>query len=609
MDTRHICQNCQRPLAPDTPMGLCPQCLIKAGFRSGLETGTATDRRPGFVPLPIEALAKVFPQLEILGLIGQGGMGAVYKARQKQLHRVVALKILPPGIGAERGFAERFTREAQALAQLNHPGIVTLYEYGQVQGDALSKLDSQAAAPNPPPPLCFFLMEYVDGVNLGETLAHGRIPPPEAMSLVAQICDALQFAHDQGIVHRDIKPENILLDRRGRVKVADFGLAMLRGGETEPAVGGGSPLSALALTEAGKVVGTPRYMSPEQLERPGRVDHRADIYALGVVFYQMLTGELPGRSIEPPSQKVPLDVRLDEVVLRALERAPERRFQHASDLKTRVELIAGAQSSSAQAGQPPLASGPLRRASRRLQLAAALIILAVVAGILLAPALRDRRPPPTLADPLGVAIQTIRNEIGRQLREAGATYDELQVTLAGQRPNGQPFQVSYRGLRHFKGTDGSTPRPDGTFRMDYIGAGQWQGALAGTRFTVSVASKENINVPFVNDPAVLGEWKSVDFVADPADFDPSKPPTAGELPFPGITFLPEGKTPQPWLTWTRGLLIHHGDQTASHYEIRQVKGRACLFLEWKSGDFTISGKKPHYYVLQQNSTTIQRSNQ
>ncbi len=210
-------------------------------------------------------------------------------------------------------------------------------------------------------PLYYFLMEFVDGVNLRQLLHAGRVSPREALAIVPQICDALQFAHDQGIVHRDIKPENILLDRRGRVKVADFGLAKIVGGRA------GSPLPAAtwwsdigditdgahgvtrptsAFTDAGKVMGTPHYMAPEQMEHPGEVDHRADIYALGVVFYQMLTGELPGKKIEPPSTKVQIDVRLDEVVLRALEKKPELRYQQASELKTQVETIAATPASS-----------------------------------------------------------------------------------------------------------------------------------------------------------------------------------------------------------------------------------------------------------------------
>jgi len=253
-------------------------------------------------------------------------MGVVYKARQKQLDRFVALKILPPEVGQDSqdsAFAERFTREARALANLNHPGIVTLYEFSQADGQF------------------YFLMEFVDGVNLRQLLETGRLSPREALAIVPQICDALQYAHDQGIVHRDIKPENILLDRQGRVKVADFGLAKLvaTGGELSSA--DGTATSSVMLTEAGKVMGTPQYMAPEQVETPATVDHRADIYSLGVVFYQMLTGELPGKHIEPPSRKLQLDVRLDEVVLRALEKNPEQRYQHVSQVKSAVETIAG----------------------------------------------------------------------------------------------------------------------------------------------------------------------------------------------------------------------------------------------------------------------------
>jgi serine/threonine protein kinase len=325
------CPHCGTPLPAGALAGLCPACLLKMGAAAD----TVTDgKQPPFTPPPIIELAAKFPQLEILELIGKGGMGAVYKARQKQLDRIVALKILPPGIGDDPAFAERFAREAKALAKLNHPGIVTLYEFGKADG------------------LYFFLMEFVDGVTLRQLLHAGRISPREALAIVPQICDALQFAHDQGIVHRDIKPENILLDRRGRVKVADFGLAKIVGNDGRA----GSPLPAESglptdggahgvtrptseLTDAGRVMGTPQYMSPEQIAAPGEVDHRADIYALGVVFYQMLTGELPGKKIEPPSHKVQIDVRLDEIVLRALERNPELRYQQVSEVKTCVETI------------------------------------------------------------------------------------------------------------------------------------------------------------------------------------------------------------------------------------------------------------------------------
>jgi serine/threonine protein kinase/biopolymer transport protein ExbD len=372
-DSDPKCPQCGTPLPSGALAGLCPACLLQMGAA----TDTVSDaKQPAFTPPSVAELAPLFPQLEILELIGKGGMGAVYKARQKQLDRFVALKILPPGIGGDPAFAERFAREAKALAKLNHPGIVTLFEFGSCAGLESEKEKGRKgagehqppgtevasapfppfspaagqppAAPEIPTPLYYFLMEFVDGVNLRQLLHAGRISAREALAIVPQICDALQFAHDQGIVHRDIKPENILLDRLGRVKVADFGLAKIVGAEGGASVLASRLVSSLApppenpLTDAGKVMGTPQYMSPEQMERPQEVDHRADIYALGVVFYQMLTGELPGKKIEPPSKKVSIDVRLDEVVLRALEKKPELRYQQASVLKTEVETIAEA---------------------------------------------------------------------------------------------------------------------------------------------------------------------------------------------------------------------------------------------------------------------------
>ena len=146
------------------------------------------------------------------------------------------------------------------------------------------------------------------------------------------LCDALQYAHDQGVVHRDIKPENILLTKDGQVKIADFGLSRLLGSESKQDV----------LTGTHQVMGTPRYMAPEQLEGAHLVDHRADIYSLGVVFYEMLTGELPIGRFSAPSEKVQIDVRLDDVVLRTLEKEPQRRYQHASQVKSDVESITSA---------------------------------------------------------------------------------------------------------------------------------------------------------------------------------------------------------------------------------------------------------------------------
>ncbi len=276
------------------------------------EALTDGDKRTGaFVPPTVESLSELFPALEIIELLGAGGMGAVYKARQEGLDRVVALKILPEEFGHDVKFALRFTREARTLAKLNHPNIVSVYEFGNVQNTY------------------YFLMEFVDGPTLRDVVSAGKLAPEHALAIVPHLCDALQFAHDKGVIHRDIKPENILLATDGSVKIADFGLSRILGNENQPTM----------LTGTHQIMGTPRYMAPEQLEGARSGDHRADIYSLGVVFYEMLTGELPIGRFQAPSQKVEIDVRLDEVVLRTLEKEPQRRYQHASQIKSDVQTI------------------------------------------------------------------------------------------------------------------------------------------------------------------------------------------------------------------------------------------------------------------------------
>src|SRR2546430_1083086 len=163
MDTPPTCPSCGKPLAPSAPKGLCQECLLKAGFPTGTDSGTGGGGRSSFVAPSVEEVRQLFPHLEVIEMIGRGGMGAVYKARQKELDRLVALKILPPDIGDDRGFADRFVREAKALAKLNHPNIVTLYEFDHADG------------------LFYFMMEFVDGVNLRQLLQAGRLAPREAL--------------------------------------------------------------------------------------------------------------------------------------------------------------------------------------------------------------------------------------------------------------------------------------------------------------------------------------------------------------------------------------------------------------------------------------------
>ena len=196
------CPKCGGSIPSEAPQGLCPRCLL-------LEVSAPTEAGSRVRPAApsIRELAAAFPQLEILEMIGQGGMGFVFKARQAKLQRFVALKILPESLAADPAFAERFVREGRVLARMNHPNIVTVHDFGQANG------------------FFYLLMEYMDGVNLREAMKVGRFTPEQALAIVPRICDALQFAHAEGILHRDIKPENILLDSKGRVKIADFGIA------------------------------------------------------------------------------------------------------------------------------------------------------------------------------------------------------------------------------------------------------------------------------------------------------------------------------------------------------------------------------------------------
>jgi hypothetical protein len=301
------CPSCGRELPAEAPAGLCQACLLQAGIPSTAPTSGA----PRFAAPPPSELQQYFPELDLLALIGQGGMGAVYQARQKRLDRIIALKVLPPDLGQDPAFAERFAREARALARLNHPNLVAIYDFGQSG------------------PWFWIAMEHVDGANLRQVLATGALSAAQALAIVPQLCEALQYAHDEGVVHRDIKPENILLDARGRPKIADFGLAKLA--EQLP---GERPLTA-----SHELMGTAHYMAPEQIERSRSVDHRADIYSLGVVIYEMLTGGLPLGRFEAPSHAANVDARVDEVVLKALAKDPERRYQRADEVKSDVERI------------------------------------------------------------------------------------------------------------------------------------------------------------------------------------------------------------------------------------------------------------------------------
>src|SRR5262245_3937555 len=261
------CPSCAGEVLADGETATCPAC--GASFVVG-EAKTALE---GPAP-PDPLIDKTLSGCRIDERIGSGGMGVVYKAEQLSLGRTVAIKLLPESLHSDEQATERFKREISVLAKLNHPNIVNILDGGVSEHGH------------------YFVMEFVDGVSLRRVLATSRVEPLEALQIVRQLCDGLEYAHKQGIIHRDIKPENILIDRDGRVRLLDFGLSRLTG----------QPEKAF-LTRATQILGTLEYMAPEQREGSRAVDHRADLFSLGVVIYEMLTGELPIGRFEPPSRK------------------------------------------------------------------------------------------------------------------------------------------------------------------------------------------------------------------------------------------------------------------------------------------------------------------
>ncbi|MEM9281947.1 MAG: bifunctional serine/threonine-protein kinase/formylglycine-generating enzyme family protein [Verrucomicrobiota bacterium] len=278
---------------------------------------TAVDAGAWVPPLP-EELAPLLSGYTIISLLGRGGMGAVYRGLQDSLEREVAIKLLPPELGQNPEFEARFQREAKSMAKLNHPNIVQIYDYGQTSAGHH-----------------YIVMEFVDGTDLHQLIHSQELTSEGALNAISQICDALEFAHSEGFVHRDIKPANMFITSKGILKVGDFGLAKLVEDETNF-----SAREQMGLTMTGVAMGTPHYIAPEQLQEGAAVDQRADIYSLGIMFYEMLTGEIPRGAVKSPSEKAKsLDVRIDGVVFKAMESDPVERYQSAIDLRTDVDII------------------------------------------------------------------------------------------------------------------------------------------------------------------------------------------------------------------------------------------------------------------------------
>lgn len=269
-------------------------------------TPTSIDQKlRNFPPPSPQELAAQLPNLEVTEILGQGGMGVVYKGRQVFLDRPVAIKVIRPDFNSPDA-QRNFIHEARSLAKLTHPYIVNVFDCGKADD------------------LFYFVMEYVEGQSLRNLIASKSVTERDVLDFLPQVGEALQFAHDAGIVHRDVKPENILVDPRNRVRLVDFGLAKWL-----------AP-GAMALANEKTVAGTWGYIAPEQLSMPEGVDHRADIFSTGVVCYEMLTGRVPRAEFAPPSKSAAADPRFDPIVGRALERDRERRYQQMREMNTDI---------------------------------------------------------------------------------------------------------------------------------------------------------------------------------------------------------------------------------------------------------------------------------
>jgi serine/threonine protein kinase len=360
MPEARLCPQCRAELPDDAPAGLCPRCLAPQGVETGAWSPSDRAQDPTLAPRTTEprgpgpgTAPRYFGDYEILEEVARGGMGVVYKARQISLDRIVALKTILAGQFASEADVDRFYTEARAAANLQHPNIVAIHEVGQHEGQH------------------YFSMDYVEGRNLASLVEKGPLPVSQAVTYVKSIAEGIHYAHQQGILHRDLKPSNILIDCFDEPRITDFGIAKRIGARDVTAVPGAGPIAETSLTAAGEVLGTPSYMSPEQIDAdPAQLGPATDVYSLGAILYELLTGRPPfrGRSARdtllavlqsPPvsirrlNRRVPRD--LERICLKCLQKDPTRRYPSAAALADDLQRFTLDQPTHAAADEKALA--------------------------------------------------------------------------------------------------------------------------------------------------------------------------------------------------------------------------------------------------------------
>jgi serine/threonine-protein kinase len=363
-------------------------------------------------PAP-EELAPSFPGYRIENLIATGGMGAVYKAIQVSLDRPVAIKILPRETSEDPSFRDSFTAEAKAMARLNHPNLIGVYDFGEVDG------------------ILFIIMEFVAGQSLYHATNGQALQSREAARIISEVCAGLAHAHEHGIIHRDIKPSNILLDQQGRPKIGDFGLA--------------HPIGRTA-TDGEMIFGTPHYTAPEVLARPKAVGARADIFSVGVMLHELLTATLPDVDLRPASAVCGCDPRFDAIIKKATHPVPEMRYRSASEIVAelapllRVGATSGSPTTSvlARGGTPippralstPARRRPVvyRREKSSVGIWIVLLLLVAGAAVLFKDKLSPKPPPP----------QTKENTEQAPPEEAPPEINKVLDSLSTKQANPRP---------------------------------------------------------------------------------------------------------------------------------------------------------------------------